>query len=65
MTINNLLNEKLKKIGLDNFDYDLDIVNTKHRHLGEEYLTHLQFNDFFGGIDTLLSFEKTLTDDLH
>ena len=65
ITVKNFLNEKLKTIDLDDFDYDLDIVSPVHRHLGEEYLTHLKFNDFFGGIDTLLSFEKTLTDDLH
>ena len=62
-TINAMLNEKLKLIGLEKFDYNLDIIRTKHRYL-EEHSTHLQYDEFFGGIDSLLSFERTLTDDL-
>ena len=62
-TVNSMLNEKLKLLGLEKFDYNLDIISTKHRYL-EEHSTHLQYDDFFGGIDSLLSFERTLTDDL-
>ena len=45
-------------------DYDLDIVRTEHRYLGKENITNLQYKEFFGGIDSLLAFEKTLKDDL-
>lgn len=62
-TVNNMLNEKLETIGLGEFDYDLGIVNAKHRYLGEEHITYLQYEDFFGCIDPLLSFERILTDD--
>jgi hypothetical protein len=58
-----MLNEKLETIGLGEFNYDLNVVDTKHRYLGEEHITHLRYEDFFGCIDPLLSFEKTLTDD--
>ena len=61
--VNEILNKKLQTIGLGKFDYDLSVVDKKHRYLGEEHITHLRYEDFFGCIDPLLSFEKTLTDD--
>ena len=59
-----MLNEKFETIGLGKFDYDLNIVSAKHRFLGDEHITYLQYEDFFGCIDSLLSFERSLTDDL-
>jgi len=55
-----MLNEKLGIIGLDSFDYDLNIVDSRHRHLGGEYITELQFEEMFGCLDSLLEFEKKL-----
>jgi hypothetical protein len=62
-TTNRMFNEKLRTIGLDEFDYDLNVVSTKHRYLGKEHITHLKFDEFFGCIDSLLSFEQTLIED--
>ena len=64
-TVNNMLKDKLEKIGLGQFDFDLNIISTKHRYLGKEHITHTLYKDFFGCIDPLLSFERTLTDDSH
>ena len=61
---NNYFNDKCEQIGLSNFEYNLDIISTKHRYLGEKNITPFQFEFFFGGIDSLLSFEKTITNDL-
>ena len=61
--VNDMLNEELETIGLEKFDYDLSIVSTKNRYLGDEHITHLQYEDFFGCIDSLLSFERELTDE--
>ena len=61
--VNDMLNEKLETLGLEKFDYDLNVIDTKHRHLGKEHITHLLYEDFFGCIDPLISFEKTLTED--
>ena len=60
---NNYFNDMCEQIGLSNFEYNLDIVNTKNRFLGEEHISTLQLDKFFGGIDSLLSFEKTITKD--
>ena len=59
---NAILNVKFQAIGLDPFDYNLDIVNTGHRHLGDEYITDLQFEEMFGCIDSMLEFEKKLVE---
>ena len=60
--VNDMLNKNLEKIGLDNFDYDLRVINTKDRYLGDEHITHLEYENFFGCIDSLLSFERKLTE---
>ena len=60
--VNDMLNENLEIIGLEKYDYDLSIVSTKDRYLGDEHITHLEYEDFFGRIDPLLSFERKLTD---
>ena len=61
--VNNMLNENLETIGLEKFDYDLNIISTKYRYLGDERITYLQYENFFGCIDPLLSFERKLTDE--
>ena len=60
--VNHTLNVKLEKIGLEKFHFNLDIVSAKHRYLGKKHITNLKYEDFFQGIDSLLSFEKDLTD---
>ena len=62
--VNNMLNKKFATLGMEKFKFDLDLINNKHRYLGEEQITQLQYEDFFGFIDTLLSFEISLTEDL-
>jgi hypothetical protein len=61
---NNYFNDKCEQIGLSNFEYNLDIVSAKNRFLGEEHISALQLDKFFGGIDSLLSFEKKITNNL-
>jgi len=61
--VNDMLNENLETIGLEKFDYDLNIISTKNRYLGDERITYLQYENFFGCIDPLLSFERKLTDE--
>ena len=63
--LNKMLNKKLETIDMAKFEFNLDIVSNKHRYLGDGHITHLQFDDFFGGIDPLISFERSLSDNMH
>jgi hypothetical protein len=59
-----MLNEKLVTIDLEKFEFNLDLLSNKPRYLGGEQITHLQYEDFFGCLDPLISYERSLTDDL-
>tara|TARA_B100000315_G_C14241736_1_gene435632 strand:- start:115 stop:645 length:531 start_codon:yes stop_codon:yes gene_type:complete len=57
----NMLNDKLDSIGLNKFDYNLNIINRKYRFLGKKYSHELQYENFFGWIDSIISDEKEIT----
>ena len=62
--VNKMLNEKLQKIGLEPFDFNLNSIDTNYRYHGKKHIYNLQYDKFFKHIDELLSFEIDLAEKL-
>ena len=57
---NEMLNTKLQKIGLDKFSYDLKIINPDYRFINTKDSKQLNFNKYFGWIESLVSDESKI-----
>ena len=60
---NKMLNDNLYNIGLEIFDYNLDIVDKKYRFLDNKNSYQLQYEKYFGWVESIILDEKKLTTD--
>ena len=60
-SVNNMLNIKLKHIGLDNFDFNLDSIKTSYRFLENKFIDEIEYSEIFEHLESLISFENDIT----
>jgi hypothetical protein len=56
----NYLNKEMSKIGLNKFEYNLDLINQKYRFINSDGFHGLEYEKIFGCVDTLINYEEEL-----
>ena len=59
----NYLNKEFSKIGLDKFEYNLDLINQKYRFVNSDSFDGIEYEKLFGCVDTLINYEKDLIEE--